>query len=593
MPMRISGMSSGMDIDKIVKDLMKAERTPLTKINQQKTLTTWKMGLYREINAKLIGFRSVLGDMRLSGDWKATKAISTHPAVTVSSDGSAAAKNHTIVVDRLASGAMKSSSSPLSGELIGKSLAAATSINNNNNKFEVTFNGNKKTITLIPNASYTPAALKDEINAQISAAFGSWISVSLTGSGNDQLKISGAGQIVLTDSVGSSALTSLGFPSGSQRSNRLNPGSAMGLSGKLVINGTSVSVLPGDSLSSMITKVNTSAAGVSMSYDVTNDKVTFASKDIGSMAKVDLTGTDNFILSGLKLADSKTVHGQDANVNIDGIQYLERSNTFTKDGITYTLNQTTTPSTVVNVSVKKDTDALYSKIVDFVSKYNDMVDTMGKRLNENKYRGFHPLSDDEKKDMKEAEIKQWEDKAKSGLIRRDDTVYRALKTLRKITGESVEGMPKDYNSLDKIGISTMPFNPNKLEDNAKLKIDEKKLKTALADKPESVIALFTNNAIDPALPPSEKNKQKGIAHRMYDEIGSSSSELIRKAGHAGAAEDDINSTLGATNKAIERKIITLESKMKKKEDFYYAKFAHMEKAIQKSNANLSWLSKRM
>ncbi|MCP1308056.1 flagellar filament capping protein FliD [Paenibacillus tyrfis] len=593
MPMRIGGMSSGMDIDKMVKDLMKAERTPLTKINQQKTVNTWKMGLYREVNAKLIGFKSVLGDMRLGGDWKATKAVSTHPAVTVSSDGSAAAKNHTIVVDRLASGAVKSSSSAISGELIGKSLAATIAINNSNNKFEVAFNGSKKTITLTPNPSYTPAALKDEINAQLSAAFGSSISVSLTGSGNDQLKFSGTGQILLTDSTGSTALTSLGFPSGSQRSNRLNPGSAMGLSGKLVINGTSIAILPGDSLSNMISKINTSPAGVSMSYDVTNDKVTFTSKDIGSTAKVDLTGTDNSILSGLKLADSNSVYGQDASVNIDGVQYLERSNTFTKEGITYTLNQTTAPSTVVNVSVTKDTDALYNKIVNFVSKYNEMVEFMGKRLNEDKYRGFHPLSDDEKKDMKEADIKQWEEKAKSGLIRRDDIVYRALKTLRKITSESVEGISKDYNSLDKIGISTMPFNPSKLEDNAKLKIDEKKLKAVLADKPESAIALFTNNPIDPALPPAEKLKQRGIAHRMYDEIDSSSNELIRKAGRTGAAEDDINSTLGAVNKTMERKIVTLESKMKKKEDFYYAKFANMEKAIQKSNANLSWLSKRM
>ncbi|MCM3271834.1 flagellar filament capping protein FliD [Paenibacillus elgii] len=591
MPMRIGGMSSGMDIDKMVKDLMKAERTPLSKINQQKTVNTWKMGQYREINTKLSGFKSVLGDMRLSGDWKATKAVSTHPAVTVSSDGSAAAKNHTVVVDRLASGAVKSSSSAMSGELIGKSLAATTAINNSNNKFEVAFNGNKKTITLTPNASYTPAALKDEINAQLSAAFGSSISVSLTGSGNDQLRFSGSGQIVLTDSAGSTALTSLGFPSGSQRSNRLDPGSAMGLSGKLNINGTSIALLPGDSLSNMIAKINTSPAGVSMSYDVTNDKVTFTSKGIGSTAKVDLTGTDNSILSGLKLADSNGVYGQDASVNIDGVQYFERSNTFTKDGITYTLNQTTAPSTVVNVSVTKDTDALYNKIVDFVSKYNELVEFMGKRLNEEKYRGFHPLSDDEKKDMKEADIKQWEEKAKSGLIRRDDIVYRALKTLRKITGESVEGIPKDYNSLDKIGISTMPFNPSKLEDNAKLKIDEKKLKMALADKPESVVALFTNNANDSALPPAEKMKQRGIAYRMYDEIGSSSNELIRKAGRAGAAEDDINSTLGAVNKTMERKIIALESKMKKKEDFYYAKFANMEKAIQKSNSNLSWLSR--
>ncbi|MGF9915651.1 flagellar filament capping protein FliD [Paenibacillus ehimensis] len=593
MPMRITGMSSGLDIDKMVSDLMKAERMPLTKMTKKKTQTSWTMGLYREINTKLSSFKSVVDDMKLSGDWKATKAASTNAAVTVSSDGSSNIMNHTITVDRLASGASKSSSSAITNDLVGSSLTGTTSIDSSNNKFDITVNGIRKTITLTPNASYTPATLRDEINTQLSAAFGAAVSVSLTGASNDQLKFNSTGQVTLSDVAGNNGLTALGFAAGTQRSNRLDSAAPIGFSGNMVINGKTVAIGPGDSLSNIMTKVNTSAAGVTMSYDVASDKVIFTSKGTGSTAKVDLTGTDSSILAGLKFADSSPVYGQDASVQIDGVQYYEQSNTFTKSGITYTLNQTTPPATVVNVSVTKDTEALFNKIVNFVAKYNETVELMGKRLNEDKYRGYDPLSDDEKKDMKEADIKLWEEKAKSGLIRRDSIVSKTLSSLRRMTSETVEGVTQDYNALYKIGITTMPYNINKPEDAAKLTIDETKLKQALASDPDSVIAMFTNFPADSGLSEEAKYKQKGIAQRMFDQIGSSINELSEKAGKPGTVENDINTTLGSSMKTFERKIADLEAKMKKKENNYYVMFAQMEKAIQKSNAQSSWLAQRM
>ncbi|WP_189597534.1 flagellar filament capping protein FliD [Paenibacillus elgii] len=593
MPMRITGMSSGLDIDKMVSDLMKAERIPLNKITQKRTQTSWTMGLYREINTKLSSFKTVVNDMKLSGDWKATKAASTNAAVTVSSDGSSNAINHTIAVDRLASGASKSSSGAISNDLAGSALSGTVSIDSSNNKFDVTVNGVKKTITLSPNASYTPSTLKDELNTQLSAAFGASVSVSLTGAGNNQLKFNSTGQVTLSDVAGNNGVTALGFAAGAQRSNRLDATSPIGFSGDMVINGKTVNIGPGDSLSNIITKVNTSTAGVTMSYDVASDKVVFASKGTGSNAKVDLTGTNSSILAGLQFSYSNAVYGQDASVQIDGVQYYEQSNTFTKDGITYTLNQMTAPSTVVNVSVTKDTDALFDKIVNFVSKYNETVELMGKRLNEDKYRGYNPLSDDEKKDMKEADVKLWEEKAKSGLIRRDSIVSSALSSLRRMTSETVEGVSQDYNALYKIGISTSSYNINKPEDAAKLTIDETKLKKALASDPDSVVAMFTNFPADSGLSDQAKYRQKGIAQRMFDQIGSSINELSEKAGKPGTVENDENTTLGSNMKTFERKIKDLEAKMKKKENNYYVQFAQMEKAIQKNNAQSSWLAQRM
>lgn len=60
--MRLSGMATGMDIDQIVKDLMRAERMPLNKIVKKQSTLEWKMEDYREINLKLRTFSDSIFD---------------------------------------------------------------------------------------------------------------------------------------------------------------------------------------------------------------------------------------------------------------------------------------------------------------------------------------------------------------------------------------------------------------------------------------------------------------------------------------------------------------------------------------------------
>lgn len=57
MVMRVSGFSSGLDIDSVVKKMMAAKRVPLDKLNQQKTLMEWQRDSYREFNAKLVDLK--------------------------------------------------------------------------------------------------------------------------------------------------------------------------------------------------------------------------------------------------------------------------------------------------------------------------------------------------------------------------------------------------------------------------------------------------------------------------------------------------------------------------------------------------------
>lgn len=74
-PMRIGGLASGMDIDQIVSDLMRAERIKVDKLYQQKQIMEWQKGFYREINLKLRSLYNASFDMKLASSYLKYKAI--------------------------------------------------------------------------------------------------------------------------------------------------------------------------------------------------------------------------------------------------------------------------------------------------------------------------------------------------------------------------------------------------------------------------------------------------------------------------------------------------------------------------------------
>ncbi|NCU16681.1 flagellar filament capping protein FliD [Pallidibacillus pasinlerensis] len=75
---RVSGLASGMDIDTIVKDLMRAERMPLDKIEKEKTTLEWKRDAYREINTAIYGFYNDLLDFTLQRSYQTRSVTSSN-----------------------------------------------------------------------------------------------------------------------------------------------------------------------------------------------------------------------------------------------------------------------------------------------------------------------------------------------------------------------------------------------------------------------------------------------------------------------------------------------------------------------------------
>lgn len=614
MPMRITGMSSGMDIDKMVSDLMKAERMPLDKMKQQRTVTNWKMDAYREINTKLANLRKSAEDLRFASEWNFRQATSSNTSiVTVTASDSATATSHTVVVNgSVATGAKMTSGSQISNVGLEGSSAANLSINQSNNSFNVTLNGVTKTIILETDpakVNYTDyGILKTELQKKMDAAFGSnKVAVNFdnatgkfnfTPAGFQDATVNNKPQMTLSAVSGNNGLNDLGFnlseismPSyklnrNEKLSNLNNAGKfAVPLasnSGSFTINGQQISYSGSDTLNTIISKVNSSAAGVVMSYDEISDKVVFTSKQMGSSAKVEVGSDIGGLLASLKIdTAAPAAVGSDVEVTIDGVTTKRDSNTFTVDGVTYTVNG---PGTTT-VTVSNDSDAAVKAIKDFVDTYNSTVELINTKLKEPKYKDYAPLSEDQKKDMKDSDIKLWEDKAKSGLLQSDDILKRVLTDLRSYLSTSVTNVSPTMNALYKIGIETVPYDPKAPQNSGKLQLDENKLRQSLSEDPDAVKSLFSNQ--------SETASDVGVAQKMYARISKSIDELITKAGAVGSSTTDRNTDLGLAMFNFNQKIVDFEGKLKKKENQYYLRFSAMEKAMQNGNAQIAWLSQQM
>ncbi|NLB17673.1 MAG: flagellar filament capping protein FliD [Syntrophomonadaceae bacterium] len=114
MVMRLTGLASGMDIDQMVTDLMKANRMKVDAIFQKKQVLEWKRDDYRDINTKLLTLRNSAFNMKLQSSFSSKTATSSNTNVlTATAGGSAVPSNYSITVHNLASGVSRSSTETL------------------------------------------------------------------------------------------------------------------------------------------------------------------------------------------------------------------------------------------------------------------------------------------------------------------------------------------------------------------------------------------------------------------------------------------------------------------------------------------------
>lgn len=103
---RMTGLFSNMDTESIIKEMMAAQTTKKTKIENKKTKLEWTQEIWKSLNKKLYDFTTTsLSTMRLEGSYKTKKATTTHDSlvsVTPKKTGNAPSGAYDLKINHLA-----------------------------------------------------------------------------------------------------------------------------------------------------------------------------------------------------------------------------------------------------------------------------------------------------------------------------------------------------------------------------------------------------------------------------------------------------------------------------------------------------------
>ena len=333
-----------------------------------------------------------------------------------------------------------------------------------------------------------------------------------------------------------------------------------------------------DSLQSVINTVNSSNAGVNMVYSRLTDKISFESKEQGEKSSVkirNILGNAVGSNSAFGVDEGAYENGKYALLSINGINVKRSSNTFTLDGIAYTLNSTFEASEgSATIKLTQNIETAVDAVKKFVDGYNTIIKKLTDLTSTRKTREqgkYVALTDEEKDSMSEKQIEQWEEIAKIGLFYNDNGITSLISGLRSALYESIEGLGIPPSE---IGLRTAAFAKN-----GEISLDENILRSALTKNPHQVMNVFMQRSS--STDSATAKKENGLLVRINNLMNT----YIKGPGDI-SADSPIVSSLRKESRKIEE----MEKKMNAMQEKLYLKYAAMEEAMSKIQSQSNWLA---
>ncbi|UOQ45733.1 flagellar hook-associated protein 2 [Halobacillus salinarum] len=365
--MRVGGLASGMNTDEIIDKLMKAERIPLDKMEQDKKWMTWQRDSYRDVNKQLLELDNMMLDMKLERTYNTKTTSSPSSAISATATASAGNGNYNVQVKELASAAYNLSETSLSNDPNDK-IDPTKPLSSQAGKFANAIETG--TITIETYGEDGPTSLN--------------VDVTMDKSLNDIL-----GEINDSD-VGVRAFYDQSAD-------------------KVMIERTETGNFNTDDSRFLGAEIgfNGSTAG-------------FLSNTLGLKNGDNSSGT--WKLNEKGGTDATFVYNHD-------LEIKTHDNHYSINGVDFQFNSVM--DSPVNVNVSNDVDAAVDSITKFVDKYNKIIEDLNGKIDEKRYRDYQPLTDKQKEDMEDKEIELWNDKAKSGLLKSDGVIRNGLFEMRQ------------------------------------------------------------------------------------------------------------------------------------------------------------------
>ncbi len=268
------------------------------------------------------------------------------------------------------------------------------------------------------------------------------------------------------------------------------------------------------------------------------------------------------------------IEGQDAEIELNNATFTSATNNFTINGMTITA--LTESSDTITLTTANDYDGIYDTIKKFIKGYNELINEMDKLYNADSSKGYEPLTSDEKKEMSDSEIEDWEKKIKESLLRRDSTLSDVSSAMEEVMGAGYTIGGKTYY-LSSFGINTLGYFTAADNEKHAYHIDGDKddsstsgntdiLKTMITNEPKTVIDFF-------------QQLNNSLYTKLTEKMGANSMRSIYKAYNDKQMKQEYDDY---TSDIAEQ-----EEKLKALQDKWYEKFSAMETALAKLSSKTS------
>jgi flagellar hook-associated protein 2 len=420
---QFGGVVSGLNTQGIIDALMAVQKQPLTDLQNKETSLTSQKTAYSQLGSAIDDLVTKLQSFTVASAGAGRNATSADTSVfTATAVANTAVSQYQVSVDRLAT-ATRATSTGAVGAPVTDLNATISSLNLPGSVTAGQISavvdgaivhytvGDPTTTTLGQMLQGLSDAIQTQLRtggANVGADATATVNASVVGN-RLQISISGAGlaHSLAFGAAGdsSNALGMLGIDSATA-TNAMNPTltgttnlgvvrinsvlDAAGLSGLtstssgvITIDGVDIAYdTTADALSTIISRINNSAAGVVASIDRTNDKLVLTRKDTGATA-MDIEDTSGNLGAALKLAPGTTnaqTIGASAQVTVDGRSITSSSNTVTNaiDGVTLNLLTLSPLGLTQTLTVGVDQAAVTSALNSFISSFNSLGDTLDK-----------------------------------------------------------------------------------------------------------------------------------------------------------------------------------------------------------------------
>lgn len=621
MPIRITGMSSGLDTEAIVSALVSSYDFKKEKYVKAQTKLSWKQEAWGTLNTKVYNLYTDIGNMRYSSAYSLKKTtVSDSTKATVTASGEAVNSTQSLRINKLAKAGYltggKLTTPDGEGKITKDTKLVSLGYNGGSSqgKINVTSEGKTTAITVDQNTTVSDFVnkLKDAgVNANYDEA-NNRIFVGAKESGSEHDFTITAG-----DNNGIDALSAFGLLTKDAKdayTSKATTFATYNAEGKYDAGTTNSNIHSAiKTLHDLATEYNAAGttderkaqietlfenfkepvSGVDSAADkylklMTQYKPNYTMNDwlqtdVDSLSTAIWEEVDTAakVKDGtIDLTNDNTadrIEGADAEIVLNGATFTNSTNSFTINGLTIQAQAVTDGE--ISITTSTDTSGLYDKVKEFLSSYNSVINEMMKLYNADSSSGYEPLSDDEKNEMSDKEIEKWEAKIKDSLLRRDSTLSNLISTMTSamMSTLNINGETLSWSTF---GIGTLGFlNASKNEnyayhidgdtEDSKTSGKEDKLTAALAADPDRVIEFM-----------------KGMSSKLYSALDEKMKSNAVSSVYTVYNDKEMASEYSSYNSLIKQ----WTNRVSDLEDSYYKKFSKMESALSKLQGNSSSIS---